>query len=98
VDDLADALVFLMQRYSEQEHINVGFGEDRSIMDLALLIADIVGFEGKIATDASKPDGTPQKLLDPGRLRRLGWKAKMPLREGLIETYAWFVKNFARFG
>lgn len=89
-DDLADALLFLMQRYSGYEHINVGCGEDVSILDLARLVADTVGYTGTIGTDPSKPDGTPRKLLDVTKLTELGWKAGTPLREGLADAYAWY--------
>jgi len=92
VDDLADACVFLMQTYSGNDFVNIGVGEDISIKELALLIKDIVGFTGKLDFDASKPDGTPRKLLDVSRLNNLGWKAKTGLREGIEQTYRWFVE------
>ena len=91
VDDLADALIFLMQKYSDAQHVNVGCGSDVTIRELAELTAKIVGFAGKITLDASKPDGTPQKLLDVGALTRLGWTARTQLHEGLAATYAWFL-------
>jgi GDP-L-fucose synthase len=87
VDDLADAAVFLMRNYSDEVIINVGFGEDISIRDLAVLVASIVGYEGKIASDPSKPDGTPRKLLDVSRLTEAGWHARVPLRDGIAATY-----------
>ncbi|CAK7052291.1 MAG: GDP-L-fucose synthase [Desulfovibrio sp.] len=90
-DDLADALVFLMQKYSEAEHINVGCGEDVTILELAEAVANAVGFEGKILTDPTKPDGTPRKLLDVGKLTGLGWKAETALHSGLADAYAWFL-------
>lgn len=90
VDDLADACVFLMQRYDEPEIVNVGTGEDVTIRELAEMIAEIIGFRGRIVQDTSKPDGTPRKLLDVSRLQALGWKARIPLREGLEQTYRWF--------
>jgi len=90
VDDLADACVFLMQRYDEAEIINVGTGEDVTIAELAQTIAEITKFRGRIVQDASKPDGTPQKLLDVSRLTAQGWKARISLRKGLEETYQWF--------
>lgn len=93
VDDLADACLFLMQNYSGEEIVNIGVGEDIAILDLARLVADVVGFEGEIDTDPSKPDGTPRKLMDVTRLDRLGWKAKIGLREGIEETYRWFMAN-----
>ena len=94
VDDLAEALVFLMREYSEEEHVNVGCGEDVTIMELAKLVADVVGYEGTIVTDLSKPDGTPRKLLDVSRINALGWRAKAGLREGITETYRWFVEKW----
>ena len=93
VDDLAEALVFLMNHYEGMEHVNVGCGEDLSIMELARLVAEAVGFAGEIATDPSKPDGTPQKLLDVARINSLGWKAQTPLKEGIEAAYAWFKQN-----
>jgi GDP-L-fucose synthase len=90
VDDLADALVFLMDRYCAPEPINVGVGSDISILDLARLIADVVGYPGHIATDPGKPDGTPRKLMDVRRLDALGWRAGIPLRRGIEEVYRWF--------
>lgn len=95
VDDLADAALFLMDHYDEGEIINVGVGEDISIRELAELVADIVGFQGEIVYDRSKPDGTPRKLLDVTRLFALGWRPKIPLREGLVATYRWFLENRA---
>ena len=91
VDDLAEALVFLMQNYSEESHINVGCGRDLTIMELARLTADVIGYAGKINIDPTKPDGTPQKLLDVSRLTALGWQARTGLREGLAATYKWFL-------
>lgn len=91
VDDLADALVFLMRRYEREEHINVGWGKDISIRELAELIADIVGYQGSITLDRTRPDGTPQKLLDIARLSALGWEPRIPLRDGIASTYEWFV-------
>ena len=90
VDDLAEALVFLMQEYSEEEHINVGCGQDVTIVELAKLVAEVVGYEGRIVTDLAKPDGTPQKLLDVGRIKALGWRAKTDLRDGVEKTYGWY--------
>ena len=90
VDDLAEALVFLMQNYSEESHINVGCGRDLTIMELARLTADVIGYAGKINIDPTKPDGTPQKLLDVRRLAALGWKARTDLQTGLAATYKWF--------
>lgn len=88
VDDLADALVFLLKHYSAHEHINVGTGEEITIAALAQKICDVVGFGGHLKFDASKPDGTPRKLMDNGRLRALGWRARIKLAEGLADAYA----------
>ncbi|MBY0359186.1 MAG: GDP-L-fucose synthase [Candidatus Obscuribacterales bacterium] len=93
VDDLADALVFLMENYSAAEHINVGYGEDLTIAELAELICDIVGYKGKIHYASDKPDGTPRKLLDLRRLQALGWKPRIGLKEGIENSYAWFLNN-----
>ena len=90
VDDCADALVFLMQSYSQEDHVNVGFGDDISIHDLAVLISKIVGFDGKIVTDPSKPDGTPRKLMDVTRLSQAGWKARVSLESGIATVYDWY--------
>jgi GDP-L-fucose synthase len=95
VDDLADACVFLLEEYGSSEIINVGCGEDISIRDLATVICDVVGFEGKLTFDSSKPDGTPRKLLDISKLKALGWQPKIALREGLERTYEWFLQNNA---
>lgn len=91
VDDLADAAVHLMQVYSGEDIVNVGCGEDISIGELATLVADVVGFAGNIVYDTSKPDGTPRKLLDVSRLSALGWKRNIPLRDGVTDTYRWFL-------
>jgi GDP-L-fucose synthase len=96
VDDLAAACVFLLQKYDDPEIINVGTGEDVSIRELAELICEIVGFKGELAWDANKPDGTPRKLLDISKIRRLGWTPSISLREGIARTYEWFLKNEAR--
>jgi GDP-L-fucose synthase len=93
VDDCADALVFIMQNYSGDQHINVGSGEDLTILALARLVCEVVGFEGEIVTDTSKPDGTPRKLLSSERLEKLGWKPRIPLRAGLEQTYRWFLET-----
>jgi GDP-L-fucose synthase len=90
VDDLADACVFLMQKYSQEAPVNVGWGKDVSIAELAQLVAATVGFKGDVRFDASKPDGTPRKLLDTTRLRALGWQPKITLADGLASTYEWF--------
>ena len=91
VDDLADGCVFLMNNYDGSEIINIGVGADLSISELAKLVAKVVGFKGEIRFDSSKPDGTPQKLLDVTRLNNLGWKAKIPLEEGIRQTYNWYL-------
>ncbi len=90
VDDLADACVFLMRQYSDEGPVNVGWGQDVSIAELARLVADTVGFEGELHFDRSKPDGTPRKLLDTSRLTALGWQPKIALHAGLASTYDWF--------
>jgi GDP-L-fucose synthase len=93
VDDLADALCFLMERYDSPEIINVGCGEDVTIAELAALIADVVGFRGALVFDRSKPDGPPRKLLDVGKMTALGWQPRMRLRDGIRATYDWYLKN-----
>lgn len=93
VDDLADAAIYLMKTYNSPEIVNVGVGEDVSIKELAELVKEITGFPGELKFDTTKPDGTPRKLLDVSRLKALGWKAQMPLRKGIEETYDWFLKN-----
>ncbi|MGB5411921.1 MAG: GDP-L-fucose synthase [Woeseiaceae bacterium] len=90
VDDLADACVFLMDTYSSADIINVGWGEDLSIMELAELIRDVVGFDGSIKLDSSMPDGTPRKLLDTLRLTGLGWQPSIRLKPGIESTYQWY--------
>jgi GDP-L-fucose synthase len=94
VDDLARACVFLMDRYSDARHVNVGTGEDLTIRELAELVRDIVHPTAKLVFDTSKPDGPPRKLLDVSRLHALGWKHTIALREGVRETYAWFLENY----
>jgi GDP-L-fucose synthase len=95
IDDLADACVYLMERYDDSGIINIGVGEDISVRDLALLVKKIVGYSGDIVYDASKPDGTPRKLLDVSRLRSLGWRAQTSLEEGIRRTYDWYCGNRA---
>lgn len=90
VDDLADACLFLMERYEDSEIINIGTGKDISIRELAELIKEITGYQGSIRWDLSKPDGTPRKLLDISRIESLGWKPKITLREGIRQTYEWY--------
>jgi GDP-L-fucose synthase len=95
VDDLADACLFLMQRYDESSWINVGCGRDQTIAELAQTIVRAVGYEGTLCFDCSKPDGTPRKLLDTTRLSALGWKPQIALERGIRETYEWFLQNVA---
>ncbi len=90
VDDLADAVVFLTGNYSEAGPVNVGTGTDVTIRELAALVGKTVGFRGELVFDTSKPDGTPRKLLDVGRLHALGWRASTDLEAGLRTTYEWF--------
>jgi GDP-L-fucose synthase len=96
VDDLADALVFLLRHYSDEPHINVGSGQEISIRDLAVMLADIAGFKGEFQFDTSKADGTPRKLMDNGRLAALGWSAPTSLREGFERAYHWYVEQLER--
>ena len=93
VDDLASACLLLLENYDSPEIINVGYGEDISIRELAELICDVVGFDGELAWDTTKPDGTPRKLLDVSKIRALGWKPAIPLRDGIVRTYDWFRAN-----
>jgi GDP-L-fucose synthase len=93
VDDVADASLFLLDHYNESGPINVGFGKDVSIADLAQIVAKITGFTGEIVWDASRPDGTPRKILDSSRLHGLGWAPKVSLIDGIRATYEWFLEN-----
>ena len=93
VDDLADACLFLMKQYDGQQPVNVGWGEDVTIGELAELVGDVVGYRGKLEFDRSKPDGPPRKLLDVSKLSKLGWQAQIPLRAGIESTYRWFLDN-----
>ncbi len=95
-DDLGDACVFVMKHYSGDDFLNAGTGEDITIADFARLVAEVVGFEGTLTFDTSRPDGPPQKLLDVSRLTALGWKARTPLRKGLVEAYADFLGGGGR--
>lgn len=95
VDDLADACLFLMQHVSEPGPINVGTGQDLSILDLASLMAEVVGYQGQLVFDSSKPDGTPRKLMDVSKLTGLGWKAQTGLREGIERTVTWYLQERA---
>ncbi len=93
VDDLADALIFLMQNYSDEEHVNIGIGSDVTIRDLAETVVRIVGFKGALRFDAAMPDGMPRKLLDSTRLLGMGWRPLIGLEEGLRQTYDWYLSN-----
>ena len=93
VDDLADACLYLMEHYEDERLVNIGWGEDVSIADLAHLVAKTVGFKGELRFDTSMPDGTPRKLLDVSRLRSLGWAPKITLEEGLSGTYSWYLQS-----
>lgn len=95
VDDMADATIFAMQHYDDEQTINVGTGTDLTVRELVETVVDIVGFQGKLAWDASKPDGTPRKLLDTSRMQALGWKPKVSLRDGLGRAYEDFQVNVA---
>jgi GDP-L-fucose synthase len=86
----------LLEQYNSSEIINVGCGEDISIFELAKLICDVVGFDGDLAWDTTKPDGVPRKLLDVAKLQALGWKPSIPLRDGIVRTYEWFLANYAK--
>jgi GDP-L-fucose synthase len=101
VEDLADAILFLLENVEAKDiyekgisHLNIGTGKDLTILELAKLVAEIIGFKGKIVHDSEKPDGTPRKLLDVSRINSLGWKHKTELRDGVIETYNWFLSKF----
>jgi GDP-L-fucose synthase len=93
VDDLADACLMLLNNYSDGAHINVGSGEELTIRELAEAVARVVGFKGALKFDATKPDGTPRKIMDNARIAALGWKRKIPLPEGIAGVYAWYLKN-----
>jgi GDP-L-fucose synthase len=93
VDDLASACLFLLENYDGDEHVNVGTGTDVPIAELAALVADVVGYDGPVTWDATKPDGTPRKLLDVSKLTALGWRARIGLRDGLESTYEWFLEQ-----
>ena len=93
VDDLADACIFLMNGYEGEDIVNIGVGRDISIADLASIVREVVGFEGEIVYDSSKPDGTPRKLVDTSRINQLGWSARIGLREGIEQTYKWYIEH-----
>jgi len=92
-DDLADASLFLLEKYDQPDLVNIGCGEDVTIRELAETVCDVLGFDGSLEFDASKPDGTPRKLLDISKIRSLGWSPKITLREGIADAYRWFVEN-----
>jgi GDP-L-fucose synthase len=94
VDDMADACVFLLKHYSEDQHVNVGSGSDVTIAELTETVARIVGFEGTIEKDLSKPDGTPRKLMDSSRLAAMGWTPSIGMEEGIANAYRWFLENW----
>jgi len=93
VDDLADCCLYVMQHYDEPLPLNVGWGEDLTIRDLATLLARVIGFEGSFEFDAARPDGTPRKILDVSRLAALGWRPRIDLETGITRTYAWYLEN-----
>jgi GDP-L-fucose synthase len=93
VDDMADACVYLLHHYDGEDIVNIGVGEDLEISELAEIVRTVVGFAGEIVYDASKPDGTPRKLVDAGRINRLGWRARIGLQTGIEQTYQWFLDN-----
>jgi len=97
VDDCADALVFLLKNYSGEEHVNVGYGDDIQISELAQLICHVVGYDGEITYDVSKPDGTPRKLMSNTKLVSMGWKPTVTLRDGVTSVYKWFLDNEGQF-
>lgn len=94
VDDLADAVIFLMDKYSGLSHLNVGSGKEVTIKELAELVKDVVEFKGELVWDKTKPDGTPRKLMDSSKLMELGWEPKISLRDGLVDTYKWYLENY----
>lgn len=94
VDDMARACIFLMEEYSGHDHVNVGSGKEISILQLAELVAECVGYKGAIVTDPSKPDGTPRKLMDSRKLFDMGWQPELELREGITQTYQWYLDNY----
>lgn len=96
VDDCADAVVFLLQHYDGLDHLNIGYGSDISILELAKIVACTIGYDGAIVLDKTKPDGTPQKLMNSHRINNLGWSPRISLSEGIGSTYDWFLENFDR--
>jgi GDP-L-fucose synthase len=98
VDDMADALVFLMRNYSGEDHVNVGTGADITILELAQMIARVAGWSGRFSLDPSKPDGTPRKVMDVSRLSTMGWSATTPIEDGMARAYQWYVERLASGG
>jgi GDP-L-fucose synthase len=94
VDDLADAVLYLLHAYDDEPIVNVGWGKDVTIRELAELIVSVVDYKGRLVFDSSKPDGTPRKLLDTSRLAGLGWQPRISLEQGIASTYAWFEEHF----
>jgi GDP-L-fucose synthase len=95
VDDLANAVLYLLHAYDAESIVNIGWGQDVTVRELAEIVVSVVGYSGRLIFDASKPDGTPRKLLDVSRLTDLGWRARIPLKVGIEQTYAWFTEHFA---
>tara|TARA_R110002074_G_scaffold330709_1_gene501193 strand:- start:4646 stop:5239 length:594 start_codon:yes stop_codon:yes gene_type:complete len=95
VDDCAEACVHLMKVYSDHSHVNIGFGEDLSILELMKMVCVAVGYSCTVSNDISKPDGTPRKLMSADKLRALGWMPKIPLKDGLVSSYEWFINSQA---
>ena len=93
VDDLADAILYLLDRYDAEPIVNIGWGEDVTIRELAKLVLSVVDYRGRLHFDASKPDGTPRKLLDVSRVMKLGWRPQIPLKIGIESTYTWFQEH-----
>ena len=96
VDDLADAVLYLLQSYDDEPIVNIGWGEDVTIRELAELVMSVIGYRGRLIFDPTKPDGTPRKLLDVTRLTGLGWRPKIPLKLGIEITYTWFTEHLTR--
>lgn len=100
VEDLADAMIFMLENINARDlyengisQLNVGTGQDLTIADLASIISEVVGFNGRIEYDSTKPDGTPRKLMDVSRINSLGWKYKTELKDGIVQTYKWYLEN-----
>jgi GDP-L-fucose synthase len=96
VDDLANACVFLLETQSSEDIVNIGTGQEVSIAEFATIVGEVVGFNGEIVYDTSKPDGTPRKLIDSGRIAALGWGPGIGLKDGLAQAYHWFLENVAK--